>query len=82
MLYSELVYKLLKIKVVCGRGDSNPHALASVSPSSWCVCQFRHFRIKAERKRSAFSHQLERSRYQKLSMRVNNRTTLLLNAES
>ena len=28
----------------CGRGDSNPHALASVSPSSWCVCQFRHFR--------------------------------------
>jgi hypothetical protein len=28
----------------CGRGDSNPHALASASPSSWCVCQFRHFR--------------------------------------
>ena len=46
MLDSEPIYKLLKIKVVCGRGDSNPHALASVSPSSWCVCQFRHFRIK------------------------------------
>src|SRR5579872_2460804 len=30
----------------CGRGDSNPHALASASPSSWCVCQFRHFRKK------------------------------------
>ena len=28
----------------CGRGDSNPHTLASASPSSWCVCQFRHFR--------------------------------------
>ena len=28
----------------CERGDSNPHALASASPSSWCVCQFRHFR--------------------------------------
>jgi hypothetical protein len=29
----------------CERGDSNPHALASASPSSWCVCQFRHFRV-------------------------------------
>jgi hypothetical protein len=28
----------------CGRGDSNPHVLANASPSSWCVCQFRHFR--------------------------------------
>ena len=28
----------------CGRGDSNPHGLATASPSSWCVCQFRHFR--------------------------------------
>ena len=35
------------LKGWCGRGDSNPHALASVSPSSWCVCQFRHFRKKA-----------------------------------
>ena len=26
------------------KGGSTPHALASVSPSSWCVCQFRHFR--------------------------------------
>ena len=30
----------------CGRGDSNPHGLATVSPSSWCVCQFRHFRTR------------------------------------
>ena len=28
----------------CERRDSNSHALASASPSSWCVCQFRHFR--------------------------------------
>ena len=28
----------------CGRKDLNLHALASASPSSWCVCQFRHFR--------------------------------------
>ena len=28
----------------CERGDSNPHDLAIASPSSWCVCQFRHFR--------------------------------------
>src|SRR3954465_13192495 len=28
----------------CGRKDSNLHALAGASPSSWCVCQFRHFR--------------------------------------
>ena len=32
----------------CGRGDSNPHTLASASPSSWCVCQFRHFRNEGE----------------------------------
>src|SRR5688572_15002198 len=30
----------------CGRGDSNPHGIATASPSSWCVCQFRHFREK------------------------------------
>src|SRR4051794_31009775 len=30
--------------VWCGRGDSNPHDIAIASPSSWCVCQFRHFR--------------------------------------
>ena len=28
----------------CERGDSNPHGIATASPSSWCVCQFRHFR--------------------------------------
>src|SRR5262249_40358360 len=26
------------------RGDSTPHGIATASPSSWCVCQFRHFR--------------------------------------
>jgi hypothetical protein len=28
----------------CGREDSNLHEIAPASPSSWCVCQFRHFR--------------------------------------
>jgi hypothetical protein len=28
----------------CGRKDLNLHDLAIASPSSWCVCQFRHFR--------------------------------------
>ena len=32
----------------CGRGDSNPHDVATASPSSWCVCQFRHFRNNKE----------------------------------
>ena len=31
-------------KVLVRKGDSNPHDLAAASPSSWCVCQFRHFR--------------------------------------
>ena len=30
----------------CGRGDSNPYDVATASPSSWCVCQFRHFRVR------------------------------------
>ncbi len=29
----------------CRRGDLNPHALAGASPSSWCVCLFRHFDV-------------------------------------
>ena len=29
-------------------GGLNPHALTSASPSSWCVCQFRHFRVPHE----------------------------------
>jgi hypothetical protein len=33
----------------CERGDSNPHVLANASPSSWCVCQFRHFREEGGR---------------------------------
>ena len=32
----------------CGKGDSNPHDVATASPSSWCVCQFRHFRDNKE----------------------------------
>ena len=28
----------------CGRVDSNHHGIATASPSSWCVCQFRHDR--------------------------------------
>jgi hypothetical protein len=31
-------------EVWCGRKDLNLHDLAIASPSSWCVCQFRHFR--------------------------------------
>ena len=31
-------------KVWCGRVDSNHHGIATASPSSWCVCQFRHDR--------------------------------------
>ena len=41
----------------CGRGDSNPHGLATVSPSSWCVCQFRHFRAKGSYQLSVLSRQ-------------------------
>src|SRR5271170_3002496 len=32
------------VKVWCGRVDSNHHGIATASPSSWCVCQFRHDR--------------------------------------
>jgi hypothetical protein len=32
----------------CGRKDSNLHGIATASPSSWCVCQFRHFRKQTE----------------------------------
>ena len=28
----------------CERRDSNSNGIATASPSSWCVCQFRHFR--------------------------------------
>jgi hypothetical protein len=30
----------------CGREDSNLHGIATASPSSWCVCQFRHCRTR------------------------------------
>jgi hypothetical protein len=31
----------------CGRVDSNHHGIATASPSSWCVCQFRHDRAES-----------------------------------
>jgi hypothetical protein len=30
----------------CGSGDLNPDGITTASPSSWCVCQFRHFRVR------------------------------------
>ena len=33
----------------CGRVDSNHHGIATASPSSWCVCQFRHDRTEEKR---------------------------------
>jgi hypothetical protein len=33
-------------KIWCGRVDSNHHGIATASPSSWCVCQFRHDRTE------------------------------------
>src|SRR6516162_1848318 len=35
---------LPRFKKWCGREDSNLHGIATASPSSWCVCQFRHCR--------------------------------------
>src|SRR5262245_44941570 len=34
----------------CGGKDSNLHGIATASPSSWCVCQFRHHRKIALRR--------------------------------
>ena len=28
--------------------DSNHHGIATASPSSWCVCQFRHDRMEED----------------------------------
>lgn len=39
----------------CGREDSNLHGIATASPSSWCVCQFRHFRKRRGEKNRARS---------------------------
>jgi hypothetical protein len=36
--------KFPRRKLWCGREDSNLHGIATASPSSWCVCQFRHYR--------------------------------------
>jgi hypothetical protein len=33
----------------CGREDSNLHGIATASPSSWCVCQFRHYRTVGDK---------------------------------
>ncbi len=32
---------------LCRRGDLNPHVPKDTSPSSWRVCQFRHFDVTA-----------------------------------
>ena len=37
-------YRPGEFLLLCGRRDLNPHTLSGASPSSWCVCQFRHFR--------------------------------------
>ena len=36
--------KTYDTKSWCGGKDSNLHGIATASPSSWCVCQFRHHR--------------------------------------
>jgi hypothetical protein len=36
--------RFASIESWCGRVDSNHHGIATASPSSWCVCQFRHDR--------------------------------------
>lgn len=33
---------------MCGKQDLNLHGIATASPSSWCVCQFRHSRGNSE----------------------------------
>src|SRR5882762_6370861 len=38
--------KIAENRVWCGREDSNLHGIATASPSSWCVCQFRHCRTR------------------------------------
>jgi hypothetical protein len=40
-----------RARIWCGRVDSNHHGIATASPSSWCVCQFRHDRILTRTKR-------------------------------
>jgi hypothetical protein len=43
-LLTEIIYR----KIWCGRVDSNHHGIATASPSSWCVCQFRHDRTEVK----------------------------------
>ena len=38
--------QIFLLKIWCGRVDSNHHGIATASPSSWCVCQFRHDRTE------------------------------------
>ena len=43
---AKLLYRLRNCeRKWCGRVDSNHHGIATASPSSWCVCQFRHDRF-------------------------------------
>src|SRR6266481_6013113 len=41
--------QILLRRIWCGRVDSNHHGIATASPSSWCVCQFRHDRTRIEK---------------------------------
>lgn len=41
---------------MCGRRDLNPYASEGATPSRWCVCQFRHFRIVGTTKIADFSN--------------------------
>src|SRR5271156_3640496 len=40
--------RTLELDIWCGRVDSNHHGISTASPSSWCVCQFRHDRAALE----------------------------------
>ena len=46
-----MLFQALKVceGIWCGRVDSNHHGIATASPSSWCVCQFRHDRTEGVR---------------------------------
>lgn len=41
---------------MCGRRDLNPYASEGATPSRWCVCQFRHFRIVGTTKIADFTN--------------------------
>src|ERR1700733_1044127 len=65
----------------CGRVDSNHHGIATASPSSWCVCQFRHDRVEGwghpKRRRFGLSN---RRRFQELGTQFRCRVRIELPA--